>query len=167
MLNNTNVFGTTRRRAVIAGVALAVVTPVVAANPAAAVNSYTWTFTSTPSATGACPVGGDNVTLKAVSGWSIAPKNGYMTLLRGREAVDDDGDVVVTNRMTYTTKNTAREGSRRNFHWTDWTTATSIQRNNYYTRSVWRLQWKKDDAFRDTLVKTVTYASPWCIQQES
>lgn len=124
------------------------------------------TFWQSFSVTKACPAGQEQYTFRAYSRWWTAPKNGYQKLLMQRQAIDDDNEVFVVNQKTLETKNTKYEGTRKQFNWTPFTVTPSEQLDNYWTRSVFKLQYKKDDRARDTVVKTVFVAKPWCVQPE-
>ena len=104
--------------------------------------------------------------MKAKSQWYNSPANGYMKLVRQRQSIDDNNNVIVVNQKTYQLKDTQFEGDRLRFVWTDFAPTTSVAQNGYWTRSVFVLQWKKDDAARDTVVKTKSWATAWCQQPE-
>jgi hypothetical protein len=114
----------------------------------------------------ACPAGGDSTTINAASKWPTAPLNGYVELRIQRQAVADNGDIVVTQQRTTNYKNTTLEGNRTDLHWKVWTPAAGMRQNGYQTRVTWAFRFKKDDFARDTLVKKLVIATNWCIQPD-
>lgn len=119
------------------------------------------------SVSAACPTSLDYVDLNAASKWTTAPANGYMKLIRQRQMVDDNGKVVVTQSKTTQLKDTNFEGYRADVHWTKWSVQASAYQLGYWTRSVFRLEYKKDDWGGDTLVAVKYWATKWCVQTEN
>lgn len=120
-----------------------------------------WSFGTLSS----CPGTGVNVNMPAKSQWYNAPRNGYVVLKRQRQATDGE-KTIVTAQKTLSTKNTSYEGNRGRFVWTAFTPTTQVTEWQQWTRSVYVLTFKKDDAFRDTVVSTKRYATRWCVQGE-